>query len=515
MNMQVYKVEEKHQGANTLFVFIFIIAAIALRLYIIYFPFRLYEYLVPPGGDAVNHIGLIEQILNGGISSKYPVLFHLIIAFLSRTFGSDPISILKLVTPAMMILPAIGIYIFLKKSYSRFAALIGFMISLFASNYALVAFGDGNYPNILASGFFIPITFAFVLKALDKKSFKNYFWAVIFTVLLLLTHHLSFATFLIILITYLIVLSMWNKYEKITVSLTKFTLAFLVLIGVLVIATIFTPLREQMLGAINSLLQSGASVGSISFSQPINFADYGSMIGPLVYFGGLLALFYLVYMLGLDNEETNKKAVLFVIVWFVILFVLSRLNFTGLPGRFARELALPLICAISISLSHIFSKYKHNLQKIVALGLLGMIVVACLVQVNGGSYSSPKYYNSMIWFTKSDLEKADYIKWATGEDDVILSNRTTPYMSIFAKRKLIYNTEQYFKSDGAFESFAQKNGAKYLFVGKITSADPDPVAYPFFNGFDAGTLRMQELAAKMTKVHEFSDGSVLYSFVDF
>ena len=513
--MQVYKIEEKHQGANSLLVFLFIVAAIALRLYIIYFPFRLYEYLVPPGGDPVGHIGLINQILQGGISSNYPTLFHLIIAFLSRIFGSDPISVLKSVTPAMMVLPSIGIYIFLKKSYGKLAALIGFMISLFASNYALVAFGDGNYPNILASGFFIPIAFAFVLKALDKKSFKNYFWAVIFTILLLLTHHLSFATFLIILIAYLIILSFWNKYEKIAVSPTKFTFAFLVLIGILVIATILTPLREPMLGAINALLQSGAVAGQISFSYPIDFADYGSMVGPLVYFGGLLALFYLVYMLGLDNEEINKKAVLFVIVWFVILFVLSRLNCTGLPGRFARELALPLLGAISISLSHIFSKYKHNLQKIVALGLLGMIVAACLVQVNGGSYSSPKYYNSMVWFTKSDLEKADYIKWVTEEDDVILSNRTTPYMSIFTKRKFVYNTEQFLKSQGAFQSFAKNNGAKYLFIGKITSADPDPVAYPFFNGFDAGTLKMQELASELTKVHEFSDGSVLYSFVDF
>ena len=199
---------------------------IVLRIYTLYFPMRLFDYIVPPGQDPANHVLIIQNIMSGKWSLSYPPLFHGFIALVSSLFNLDPLGVLRSVTPLLTILPSIGVYIFLSKTVSRFSAFIAFVIALIASNYGLVAFGDGNYPNIIAAGFLTPVIFAYMINAFRKKVKPNLLYMLLFLLLLILTHHLTTAIFLFVTVVYLIVLAIWNSFEPIVPRLRKVFIAF-------------------------------------------------------------------------------------------------------------------------------------------------------------------------------------------------------------------------------------------------------------------------------------------------
>ena len=74
---------------------IFIILAIALRLYLLYFPIFFFGYLVPPGDDAVRHYEMIKSILSGNFNTDYPWLFHLFVAGIAKISGFNVIIFLS------------------------------------------------------------------------------------------------------------------------------------------------------------------------------------------------------------------------------------------------------------------------------------------------------------------------------------------------------------------------------------------------------------------------------------
>lgn len=490
----------------------FIVILLVYRFYIIYFPFKLYQYLVPPGQDPVNHLEMVKSVISGNFKSTYPLLFHGIIALINRFSGSDPLQIIKWVTPAMVALPSIAVFLFLRKNFGRFAAVVGFAIALLSSNYALMAFGDGNYPNILAGGFFLPLALLYVTYASRGKKISNYIYVGIFALLIVATHHFTAALFGLIMIIYLIVLLLWNRREKIAPGMRGLMFFILGMLVVMAALIIFTPLRSQFLVAIQQLFTRGAFVDDPAYSAPIQFSQYSEMIGNLVWSGGLISMLYLIYLLGKPGERNRKSVILLVLVWFAITFGLSRTGAIGLPGRFAREIGLPLILAMAITVKSLFENFTIKMQRIIGYGMLGLIIAVNLVQVNGGAYASPEYFNKMVWFTNDDLQKAQYIMWSSESGDKIVSNRTSPYMSYFTQREFIYPTDEQIKSLAGFTAQA---GAKYLFIGKLTAANPNQQTYPFFKNFDESTAKLNEMvqiSPQFEPIHTFADGSVLYQF---
>lgn len=505
--MQMTHPSEKVRDNLDWLIWVFIVICLIYRIYIIYFPFSLFHYLVPPGDDAINHLKIIEGILSGNFSSTYPMLFHIMIAYPSKLFHIDPLRFMKWFTPTLVALPSIAIFVFLRKNFGRFAALVGFTIALLSSNYALVAFGDGNYPNILAAGFFLPLCLMYLTYATKSNKISNYVGVIVFAVLIAFTHHLTTALLMAILVANLIVLLLWNRREKISPGLRRLTIFVLSTLAVLAVVIGLTPVRSLFLSAVSEIFHSGGVSQGVAFIKPIEFAEYPAMIGPLVWSGGLIAIFYLIFMLSKTSTKTNKGVILFVLVWFAVTFLLSRTAAAGLPGRFAREIALPLILAMAIAISDLYKQFDFKIQKVIGLGLLGLIVSVNLVQVNGGIFASPEYFNQVVWFSRMDLAKATYIKSATNSKDVIYSNRTTPYMSHFADRTIIYDIEKQLK-DGSFNT-PDKAGA-FVFIGAKTDANPNSNTYPFFANFEQTTAALNEIAPSLTLIHKFSDGSALY-----
>ena len=489
-----------------------IIAAVlvSLRVYVLYYPFHVFRYLVPPGDDAVNHLTMIKNVMVGDWKSDYPPLFHALIAFLSNLTLKDPLVILKSVTPLLVIFPSIAVYFFSRKNFGEMTAVFGSLICLWSSNYALVAFGDGNYPNILAAGFFMPLAFLFLVNVTNQKKWTNYLWGIVFAVLIILTHHLSALLFALISLFYIAAVALWNKREKISANIRPLIIFVSVTLGCGIIIIFSTPLRTIFMGAFRSLAQQGSFMANSPFAKPLGYSEYAAAVGNLVWYGGLVSLFYLIYLLGKPEERVNKPAILLILSWFIVTFIFSRSTQMGLPARFARETALPLILSLSVSISSIIGELKFNWQKISGYVLFVFLIAVNLTQVNNGAFRSPDYFNRMIWFSSQEKEISDFIKENIPSEDTVLANQISPYLPIFAQRKIIFLDPKNVTGKLGFRQYMAAQGIKYVLIGKMTKAQPEGSVYPFFKDFAETTGILQQNVPNFIKIGEFSNGSVIY-----
>jgi len=486
------------------------IVPLAARLYWLYLPFGVYKYLVPPGDDAVNHYNIIHRILQGNYHSAYPTLFHRLIIIFSQIFHVDIMAALRLVTPALVVLPAIAVYFFAKKHFGLIPALFCALLLLWTGNYPLTSFADGNYPNILAAGFFLPLALMELVTALRRNSLPAYLTALALALLVVVTHHLSTVLMLLIVIPYLLVLVAWNRFERLVPSLKLALLACFLSLGVIAGLIWLLPTREMFEGSLKLFLTTGSFYSESGISVLADYVEYPAQIGGLIFYGGLLGAFVLILLLGRSKESVNKPAILLILTWIAVAFAASRLNFLGLPGRFLREMAIPLALSLGLACYYLIFSMRNKVQIFLGAALLVLVAYTNLVQVTSGAYRSPNFFNAAVWFTQEDKEKAEVIKSLTASGDILIANPTTPYLPIFTERQVDFDIWHDIANEAQLRAAAQARGAKYVFVGTKTKAGPSGKAYPFFVPFEQATKNLSLATQKKKPLYKFRDGSALY-----
>ncbi len=496
---------------------VFLIIAFIFRLTLIYYPFVRFAYLVPPGEDPVNHTKMIEMVLGGSYPATYPWLFHLFIAGIVKIFNLSPIEALKIITPSLVVLPAIGIYFFLSRLYSRTAAFFGSLLALWATNYGLIVFGDGGYPNLIASGFILPIALVYFFKSLMDKGWKNYLLFLLATVLLVMTHHLSTAFFVSVLIFSLASIGLWQFKERLIMGARKIFLIIMLGMVAAIVFLYFCPFANIFSQAIRSFTQTGFFVESVKL-KPIEFSSYSWEVGPLTFYGGFFAVLYLAGMLGRNSLEKKQKIIILLILsWFLGFFILSRVEAVSLTVRFARELGMPLLLAMGIALSDMWKQIKSYKAKFIFAVFFLLMVYINLSQINSQLYAKPNYFNSMVWFTEADKEKADYLNTITIGEDTVLSNQFTPYLDLFTETKIIFVYPSNISSEDAFFDFIEKTNARYIVIGEKTKANPRGQDHLFFLPYEKTTELLRGYTDgndRFEAMRNFSDGSVIYKVAE-
>lgn len=497
---------------------ILIVAALTwARLAFLYYQFKINNYIIPPGDDPVNHYEIASNILAGKFSLSYPFLFHYLIGLISKLQGIDLMAAFVQFTPVLIILPSIAIFVFAWMNFGRLAAVISFAVALLASNYGLIGYADGNYPNILSAGFFMILALSFLLKIAVKGGKLNYLFFSLFTLLTLITHHLSTFYLAVILVCLLIVLTVWNKIYKDVEGYRQMIKFFLTATIIAVLVVALTPLRVPLLIYIKSLYSTRVALeNAFYFSKILDFSDYGSLSGELVLSGGLFAMLYIASCLFSKKYDKHVKVpLIFLMVWFLSIFLFSRFSFVGLPGRFARELAPPLIIAIGFFISDTSRVINSALKRVVYFSIFILILLVNLTQINAGPYRSPEFFNKMIRFAQSDKDDAAEIASFTVNKDVILANPTTPFLPIVSGRKIVFLKKTDVVSREQIAISVKHFEATHVFVGTSTWTKPDPIAYPFFKDFDVISDDMNKAMSKSTcPFQEFSSGSKLYEITE-
>jgi len=452
--------------------FVLMLAAIAAKLYLIYLPMFVFGHIVPPGGDAANHAIFIQNIIQGKFDMGYPWLFHVFAAAVSKVIAQPPLQTLRIISPALTVLPAVGVYIFCRRLFGQVSAWMGFFLCLMVSSYALLAYVDGNYPNLIAAGFLLPLVLLYLVKSLEQRRVTNYVWMILLACLLVLSHHLSAVYLLLISVAFLLTVGILRVFEKIAPNYWRVVTVALITAALLTFIMIVSGTGHIFSSAFNSIKESGGFLMGSQWSKPIDFSLYGPQIGPLIFYGGLFSILYILYRVSLNKDvEERKLGLILILVWFGVLFIFSRLEQTGLPGRFTRELALPLIVAQAVFFSDVLNKIRTVPAKLFALGFMAVIFWVNLSQLNNGEFRSPEFFNRMVWFDQEDQFKTKEINAIVGAGKTVLTNETNPNLRFFLNSRLVNDGLSSIKSGSMIKDAVAKNKADYLLISSGLNAN--------------------------------------------
>lgn len=522
-----------------------LLLGIGFQVYLIYFGYNTYHYLVPPGSDVIQHYNMIQKILAGGQINfaSYPPGFHLIVIFLSWISHVNIFHILTYWTPALIILPSLAMYFLLRQLFDQKVSAITTLLLLVGSAYPVTAFVDGNYPDMLAYGFFAIMMFAFLLRYFRTNKIANVVYASLFFMAIAVTHSFTFVN----IVAILLIFGLIQLYIMIVQGHFKIkSWGWQYLIGLVIAGIIFLSLywAVKIYGGLiikfaDGFISNKPALTSTYLNQPIDYNEYPLANGPLIWYFGLVGILYLIVSNFKTGLEARSKQL--VLAWVIYLFVMSRFGASSLPARFARELAPPLIIAIGFLIDYIVA---HNPLKVqgykVALGygLIGFLVVMnSLLYV--GPAKLPDSFNQMVWFWPKDQDKIDYIVQNVPAGSRVIYNQnadlfipvkapanfvplkltndqyeiaSTTTVEHYQYKKL---TSKEVKSLGGYKKMIYNlqtqvfSAPDYIFIDVKPPSDPDEKTYPRYAGFDVYNKVIVDISDEGTLVKTFPDGAKL------
>lgn len=515
-------------------IFIFILL---FKLGMIYYGYYHKHYLVSPGNDVAVHYSFIQKILETKTVNFaiYPPGFHLLVILFSKVFHQSVWNVLTYWTPILMVLPILTMFYLLRQIFSLQISVLSVAVLALASNYPTFAFIDGNYPDILAYGVFAVLIFAFLIKYFKTKKVLNLVWSGLLSIGILLTHHFTFFNVLGIIVLFGLLQFFLFVWQNPDFSLKK---KILISIGVilLVLACMYvlaTKLYGNIaLGFVKGFFTKSPYLKDVYLNKAPNYDEYSDMAGPILWFFGLAGLFYLVITSFSKSIENKTKHL--VLIWFLFLFILSRYATTGIPARFARELALPLTVFIAYLFNYLIENNRavKNLNLIIGCGLLGYLLI-----INSTLYTGlakiPDTYDSQVWFWPVDQQKINYLEQNVPADQVILINpKANPFFPVKTKNQftnfvldsdqinivkarvdLPQSRQNNAKYQDLLNKLNQQYKGMYVFDDVKPEGNTSPI-YPCFANFEAYKKVIEDMAASGSVVQTFSDGAKLIKLND-
>lgn len=484
---------------GALFVIVVLASIIGLRLYLLYWGFWYDRFLVPPGDDVANHISLIKAILTTGSYleiSSYPPGYHGLMAVFSKIFSADPFKLVTYSGPILVILPVIATFVLTKRWFNPPAALIAAALVGLTGAGPIFAYGDGNYPNLVGGGFFMILGFAYAILALREKPLRNSAIATAWLIALALTHHLSFAIFILISLVYAVILIIAHLvFDRSLLKLEtikRFILPGIVaamIVGVLIYGkTLILPLVQGLLTG------NQPAYLTAYFSTPISLGQYGEIVGGLPWLVGILGLITLVFVRSSVPWERRW----FIITWIVTLFIASRLSAVGVPGRFVRELTVPLAISGGYFGVWLIGQARTKVYRLIAAGIIAILIVTNTVMLLVGPFTLPEGFSRLVWFWPEDQEKLAVLQGLPSQSRIV-ATPSSPYYEVLIKDRFITVS-------------GDVGNNEYLFIGTKPRGNPDGKVYPYFADFDKIKATLLEFQLAKT-IKTFPDGSQIKKVV--
>lgn len=472
-----------------------LLGIIGLRYYLIRFGFIYDGFVVPPGGDPAVHIQLAQFLASGHswLSSglQYPPGFHLLVVGVANLFHISILQSVTILGQITVLLPILATFIIADKWFNRTVALVATALIGLASASPVIAYMDGNYPNLIGSSFLMIIGFTYFVESLREKPFINSIIASIAFILLAFVHHLSFILMLAVIIIYLIVLFIdqhrTGNHLPHFKRVGAFAFVGIVLSGglgwYLFGETLFLPALTKIIGG------STPSFSDAYLSRPLALGDYSATLGPLVLVMGIIG-----FLLIMNSQSPSLKSErkIFVLTWLSVIVALSQLSIIGLPSRLARELAIPFALCGGIVAHSLIVLARERWRKWLTLGMLFIFITSQTTMLMTGPANLPEGFASMIWLDTRDLPKIKALN-SLPNGSTIAMTPSSPYYSALVPNKQLFVSPTLDK-------------ARYIFLAAKTKAHPDPVAYPYFAGFEYIDTALRTIPN--TKIiFSFPDGS--------
>lgn len=478
--------------------------AVVWRLIYAYYPLINFHYIAPPGDDGAVHMQYITNLINNGLKitiNGYPMGFHLLVVFLSRIFLQTPLNILVWFTPMLLVIPIPAIYFVGKKMFGHPAA--GAFASIFWGVVALGpirAYGDGNYPNLLASSFLLPFAVLYVYQLITKPKWKYLLLMLFFAALIICTHHLTLVYLAIAVVPWLLMI--FSSYLMKAKLKKKIILILALIISAIILALLSWFVMGTLVRPFVDTILSGGSLASYfgAMSEPISLSQVMELNNPLLIIAGLISL--LILMVS-NNHRSQKLLIAF---WVLILFAASSTSYFGLPGRFVRELAIPLSLIFGYATALVWDwsdKYKRGWM-FVAIVLVGLSTE--WVASWSRPYALPEPYKA-IQRVQDEQETA--YAWINAHNDgkkTIISNNHNFYVPY-----LINNPVTIILSPAEVPTDLSSMGVQYILIGARPSQS-DEAMYPYFANFNEIGARLQKIP-NIKLVQKYKFGTSIYEYM--
>ena len=299
------------------------------------------------GVDHYSHAVMADRMMSVGKIEPYliyPPGFHTMTASISRLSGLEPLEIFPVLGPALLLLPALALYVLAKRlwgwEYGVAAALLSVLLG---GTYYY--FNDAMYPNLVTSQFLMVVALASLVGVYSAPSARNGLMLALLGSSVVLYHPVAsmYLAVLLALVGVYFVLPLLFRNRRLGVALL---LSFTLLGSLSVLYAWSTyDLGQTLAGLVDRSGQSttgNAVKMAVGTQAPYEIGFLiGTMVSQPVAWLGLLGIFLLV---GDGRRRMRVPAAIAHItlfLWILLLFVGSRASLTGFPQRFGRDLGVP------------------------------------------------------------------------------------------------------------------------------------------------------------------------------
>jgi hypothetical protein len=478
-----------------------VIVAMAWRVIYAFWTPLVNRYIVPPGDDPVFHLARVADLLAGKwqlFFEGYPLGWHLLTAIVAKIAGWDPLTAIRLIGPVLLVLPIPVLYFVGKRLFTETAGALAALIWSFLALAPIRAYGDGNYPNMLAGSVLLPVGLLFLLMVVRRPERKIMVPTVAIFIALALVHHLTFIYSLLLALPLLFwwswqVLSRPGR-QRAWLNLTASTIIVVGGAGLLL-----WPFYQPLLGP---FLKQLTSQGSLAFSfgaasTPVSLSRLLEIHNPLFIVLGVAGVL-LILMAKIDRATS-----VLMVGWIGLLWLLSTTSIFGLPERFARELAIPLALTGGFFLSFLIDRAKTWGWRVIFLSLPLVIVFLDWRASFERPFALPDPYKPLIRVQREEEPAILKLKEATPPGGTILANNSNPYLSFLVDRRVLIAT-----NPDSIETTLVSELVTTLFIGSRPPLTP-PDQYPFYSQFEAIRGRLLAVPNK-EKVLALPTGTEIY-----
>ena len=403
-----------------------------------------FRYLVPPGGDAVNHNKLVLQILAGDYQAvlNYHFIWHFLVAGISQLTGTLTIVVMAWLAPLLLVSGGLMLYVFNRRFFGAVAGLTSLILIGFLSFQPMQTLYDGGFPNVLAAATVLPLVFIALEQALSgKRKWLSVPLFLVSLLVLLYSHHLTTLYALVIIAIYLIIQLLIylnrRRFPWPLVLLVVPVLYGLFLLGVKLFLRLGGTSSEALAAqvvALNSRFPFLHFTGRLDNPNALlDIQSYPLAIGEAVVWlsvsGAVVALIYFIK----DAVSQKGRISLLLLIWAAVLLWGSQTPGLGFPVRLARDLAIPLALLGGLFLQGVWDfSQARRLPKIfpwliIILSLsLGWLVFSERWQLS----RSP---NSLVYHLPADTQMVDYINQNLPPQSFIAVFQDDVYLPLFVR----------------------------------------------------------------------------------
>ena len=413
---------------------------VAMIIFLQYYGLVHFRYPVPPGDDPMNHYNTILSVKDKGffntfLSGSYPPGYHWLIGGIADLFKKDPFQVMLWTYPAILILTSLSIFISTYFLFGKKPAMIAIVIYFFASRTPLQSLNDGNYPNLLAAQFLLPLFILSLTNIFRSVGRKRIYWGLGTLVgffLIIFAHHITtfYLLTLLAVVTPILIIYYWRLSKWRPILGWSLIATYFLLLSAAFLAYLNLEIFASARNLAGSMITFSANYPFVKISESVSSAIW-TLPSLIVHIGRLPIIFGLLAAVSLPiifRKEKNKIIpIIIVSALAIILLIGSQLSFLSNPERLARDL-VPSLAILGSVLIIYFFEYRNNLFiKILVI----VIVIAFGFSAARDRVKLSINYEPMVRLTSADMKVLDYLN--KQKPHPIMLNTYNPYLPMHLK----------------------------------------------------------------------------------